>query len=151
MNLPDLQDLPALPFTERAALPDVPAIYFALSETGEVLYIGKTVRLAHRWAGWAHHRSLQLDALPGVRLAWLTVDVPEVLNAVEQACIAYFQPALNGKRVRGERVKSKTDRIAKTVQLPDALSNQLNAESERRGVSGNTLIILALRKYFGLG
>jgi len=38
--------LPSLPLAERRNLPNVSAIYFALSSKGEVLYVGKLLTLS---------------------------------------------------------------------------------------------------------
>ena len=46
------------------------------------------------------------------------------------------------------RKKSTIKRIARTVYLPPALSKMLSNEAERRGLSGNDLVILALEQFF---
>lgn len=94
MNINPLA-LPSLPLAQRAALPDAPAIYFALAEDGAVLYIGKARRLVARWKSTMHHRYTELAALPSVRLAWLVVSDESLLSGIEQACIEYFNPPLN--------------------------------------------------------
>ncbi|MDM9582835.1 MULTISPECIES: GIY-YIG nuclease family protein [unclassified Nostoc] len=48
--------LPSLPLEKKANLPDCPAIYFAISGSGEILYIGRTADLARRWI--SHHRKI---------------------------------------------------------------------------------------------
>lgn len=46
------------------------------------------------------------------------------------------------------RKKPATPRVARTVYLPPALNEKLVSESERRGLSGNDLVILALEQLF---
>ncbi|MEH2177212.1 GIY-YIG nuclease family protein [Nostoc sp.] len=52
--------LPSLPLEKKADLPDCPTIYFAISGSEEILYIGRTADLARRWI--SHHRFKQLIA-----------------------------------------------------------------------------------------
>jgi len=90
--------LPSLPLDERRELPDTAAIYFVLAGD-TVLYIGQSVNVRQRWL--AHHRLAQLNEHGGCRIAWMTVDGVSLLNELEQACIAHFQPALNGTNMPG--------------------------------------------------
>ena len=46
------------------------------------------------------------------------------------------------------RKKPAVKRVARSVYLPPALSETLNHEATRRGLSGNNLIILALEQFF---
>ena len=88
--------LPSLPFNERRRLPSCAAIYFVLNAAGTVLYIGQSINLAVRWV--AHHRATKLADKQATRIAWLVMDDETLLNAVESACIAYFEPLCNGMR-----------------------------------------------------
>ena len=89
----DLKSLPWLPLTEKSAFPKQAAIYFAIDSLGCVQYIGRSVNVRARWG--SHHRYSQLDAIGGVKVAYLFVDMPELLPQIETALIAYFQPVLN--------------------------------------------------------
>lgn len=44
--------------------------------------------------------------------------------------------------------KPAAKRTARTVYLPPALNDTLISEAERRGLSGNDLVILALEQFF---
>lgn len=44
--------------------------------------------------------------------------------------------------------KPAIKRAARTVYLPPALNDTLISEAERRGLSGNDLVILALEQFF---
>jgi len=88
--------LPSLPLDERYDLPDTAAIYFVLADN-TVLYIGQSINVRQRWA--AHHRLKQLNERDGCRIAWMTVDDAGLLDELERACIAHFQPMLNGSDV----------------------------------------------------
>jgi hypothetical protein len=122
-NVPDIQALPSVRFDDRKALPSLPAIYFAIDGDGRVLYIGKAVRLSQRWVGQSHHRHKQLVGVPGVRIAWLTVDDPALLDSIEEACIAHFSPALNG---------TPAEQSNRTRQITVTLYPLVWAELERR-------------------
>ena len=62
----DPMRLPYMPFDKPEWLPEITAVYFALSEGGEVLYIGATHNLRQRWPG--HHALPELKELQCVRL-----------------------------------------------------------------------------------
>ncbi len=89
----DLKTLPWLPLTEKSAFPKQAAIYFAIDSLGCVQYIGRSVNVRARWG--SHHKYSQLDAIGGVKVAYLFVDMPELLPQIETALIEYFQPSLN--------------------------------------------------------
>lgn len=92
----DIALLPSLSLTERSQLPEITAVYFALSITGEVLYVGKANNLRSRWYG--HHRYDQLRKFRTVRLAWFETPQDE-LDATERAFIAYYDPPLNNSNL----------------------------------------------------
>ena len=111
--LPDLSKLPHVAFSDRQDLPAEAGIYFALSSSNEVMYVGRTVNIARRWA--AHHRAKQLADMNCARLAWLTVSDPELLAEIEAALITHFQPALNGTPQEGVPNSLATDYPRGTV------------------------------------
>jgi len=87
--------LPSIPWASRSQLPDCPAVYFALSDTDELLYIGRTISLKFRWRRGFHHKE---DVLRGKchKLAWLQLK-PESLHETEQGFIRHYSPFLNHK------------------------------------------------------
>src|SRR5918911_859874 len=90
----DLTALPSVPLGETHDLPTSPGIYFALIESGEVLYVGMGESLRQRWQK-RHHRRKQLEEAGNIHLAWLTIDDPSLLYSVEKALIDYLDPPLN--------------------------------------------------------
>ena len=106
--------LPFVPFTERKRLPRLAAIYFVLNAKGTVLYVGQSINLALRWA--AHHRAAKLSEHQATRIAWLVMDDETLLNAVESACIAYFDPLCNG--FRGQRTSTRRAHLPGLERLP---------------------------------
>lgn len=136
----DLMALPSLLLSERAGLPDAPAIYFALDTSGTVLYIGKARRLSERWKGTIHHRYSQLAATSGVRIAWLSVTDEALLTAVETACIAYFAPPLNSARV----LPSVSGRVTRVFAIADDVFIGLEeiAKTENRTVTAQMEVFL---------
>ena len=106
--------LPFVPFNERKHLPRLTAIYFVLNAAGTVLYVGQSINLAVRWA--AHHRAAKLTEHQATRIAWLVMEDETLLNAIEAACIAYFDPLCNG--FRGTRVSRQSSRCAGMERLP---------------------------------
>lgn len=92
----DISVLPSVRLSERSKLPAVSAVYFAISASDEVLYIGKANNLSCRWYG--HHRYDQLCKFRDVRLAWLEMSQDE-LDVMEQSLILHFDPPLNNTRL----------------------------------------------------
>src|SRR3954470_6695411 len=102
LTLPDLSrfcqtipaELPSLPLAQKRELPRVPAVYLAIGEHNEVLYIGQSGSLLTRWL--AHNKWPELQRLGGVRLAWIELETEEFLADVERVLIRHFSPRLNG-------------------------------------------------------
>lgn len=92
--------LPSLPLEEKLSLPECPAIYFAILEGDEVLYIGRATNLARRWLG--HHRYGQLKNIGNVKLSWLECENSTLLADIELALIDWFDPPLNGSKQRSD-------------------------------------------------
>jgi hypothetical protein len=131
----DLSQLPCLPLDQRQDLPDVPAVYFALGEEGEVLYIGKAVSLQGRWI--SHHRQMQLDRIGNVRLAWIELESQEFLEEVEQTLIEHFGPVLNGSEVLWNRLNPIMLRIP-----PDVLE-RIDHAARRIGINRTAFFVSA--------
>jgi len=136
-NQIDLLALPSLALTERAQLPDAAGIYFALVNT-DVIYIGKARRLRMRWASNTHHRYSQFATMGNVRLAWLTLGDETLCDAVEQACIAYFNPRFNSTVIEDGSTRLVTFRI------PADLHARLTIIANRSNRKPNPQIIMFL-------
>src|SRR3982750_3455505 len=80
----DLTELQSLPLGQRSELPKVPAVYFALGEDNEVLYIGQSTSLWRRWASSGHNKLPELQKLGNVRVAWMELETEEQLGEVER-------------------------------------------------------------------
>ena len=89
----DLSSLPCLPLSDKNKLPSCAAIYFALSTQGRALYIGRSINIRERFR--RHHRLSLLEALGGVRIAWLEESNSLALQRIETALIKCFNPPLN--------------------------------------------------------
>lgn len=89
----DLSSLPCLPLSDKSKLPHLAGIYFALSSQGRVLYVGRSIDIRERLRG--HHRLPLLEALEGVRIAWLKERDSLALQRIETILIKYFNPPLN--------------------------------------------------------
>lgn len=90
----DLASLPCLPLSDKGKLPRCAAVYFALSSHGRVLYIGRSIDIWERFKG-GHHRLPLLEALEGVKIAWLKESDSLALRRIETILIKYFNPPLN--------------------------------------------------------
>jgi len=130
----DLAALPSLPLDERRDLPDETAIYFVLA--GDiVLYIGQSVSLRQRWD--AHHRLKQLNEYGGCRIAWMQVDNTGLLDDIERACIAHFNPVLNREPLPGGARSVRAGEAWVSARIPEAASARIAALAarEERSVS----------------
>ena len=117
----NLSSLPWLPLEERSAFPRQPAIYFAIDAQDQIQYIGRSIDPKLRWSG--HHRYEQLAAIERVRIAYLFVDSPELLPAIEAALIEWFDPPLNvaGKVFSSEPLKERQDSSQSQKKRPYTL------------------------------
>jgi hypothetical protein len=112
--------LPSVPFKERHRLPHASGIYFALTHDGDVLYVGATKSIYHRWQ--SHHLITNLEKCSCTVIAYYVCPVI-YLAETEQAMIAQFQPPLNGDAVhvyitsRGESPLP----VKATIYIDDAL------------------------------
>jgi hypothetical protein len=94
-----LNGLPGVPLADHARLPLASAVYFVYDNPDEILYIGKTLYLRHRWS--SHHRMFQLlDHGDNVWIRYIRVPYtnPEpILDRLERWCIRRFRPLYNYK------------------------------------------------------
>jgi excinuclease UvrABC nuclease subunit len=154
LTLPDLSrycqtvpaELPSLPLEHKRQLPPVPAVYFALGEDSEVLYIGRSISLSARWS--AHHRFPELQSLGNVRLAWIEFETEEFLEEVEQVLIDHFSPKLNG--LWGVHTSEEYGTICIRLSLKEKAIYEETARSFDRKVS-DWLRALARAKLRELG
>lgn len=107
--------LPSLPLTERNKLPNLPAVYFAIAEAGEILYIGRSKNLAARWA--VHHRYVELKTIGNVRIAWLHCSDELLLPGIEEALIKYFLPTLNSTPNQHRKPRQKNEGRDKLIEI----------------------------------
>jgi hypothetical protein len=140
--------LPSLPFVERRRLPRCAAIYFVLNAEGTVLYVGQSINLALRWA--AHHRMTKLVEHHAMRIAWLLMDDVSILDAVESACIAYFDPLCNGRRDvphRAQRLQKGEPYKKILIRIPPDILAALEAASHGEDRSINGQLVHVLRQW----
>lgn len=97
--------LPSVAFTDRTKrLPDHPGLYFAISDEGEVLYIGMSKKsIRKRWKTWhsvaSHVTKSGLE--DRVRIAFILYRDTDRLKDDERAALQEFRPILNSSGVPG--------------------------------------------------
>ena len=93
----DLSKLPSLSLSQRNALPECPAVYFAVDSKNRVLYVGRATNLLARWKD--HHRQEQLNRINRrnkIKIAWLICPSElKILVTTEIYFIGLYQPLLN--------------------------------------------------------
>jgi GIY-YIG catalytic domain len=105
-NSEDISCLPRVCFHEKQLLPDIAAVYFAVSATEQILYVGETINLRQRW--FNHHRS---DELTNLQCAWIVWEENRAfdLGIRERFWILSLQPSLNGTWTLGTRAKHERE------------------------------------------
>jgi len=111
----DLSSLPSLSLSDKRKLPSCPAVYFALSSKDRVLYIGRSVDIRERLR--SHHRVPLLEALGGVKIAWLEQSNSLALPRLEKTLIKYFNPPLN--KIPTNLNQEKCENLIKQLNLTD--------------------------------
>lgn len=106
MNV-SIDTFPSVPFNRRNNLPSVSAIYFVLTTTNDVLYIGKSRFLKARWKG--HKLTSYLEQQKDISIAWLECKRTE-LNINERFMINLFRPPLN-KTMIGYKSPKKSPQL----------------------------------------
>ena len=92
--------VPSLPIMERAKLPHISAIYFVITPSNKLLYIGQTKNLFNRWL--QHHRYQQfIEAGQNTRVAWFEFDESDrdSMPEVENELITLLDSRYNGTDV----------------------------------------------------
>lgn len=125
--------LPSLPFEWRKALPECPAIYFAIDANNKIQYIGSTVNLKQRWI--SHHRESHLKAVGEIRLAWMEVSDKSLLPAIEEALITWFNPPLNN--LRDGKCLTSSGKLRVSLYIEENLKIELEklAKVKKRSLS----------------
>lgn len=103
MNYQEINPL-ELPYklaaSDKYRMPNIPAVYFLISEADEILYIGRTDSLFIRWS---NHRILKKAKNPqNCRLAYYESAVKDLAD-MEIFFIHKFNPLLNRVRYHNRR------------------------------------------------
>lgn len=88
------QDLPVLSMLDLAKLPEKSGVYFAASQSGTILYIGKASNLRLRCDLCVHHK-LTKTVKKGAKVLHYYLAPVEMCLAIEQALIGMLNPLLN--------------------------------------------------------
>jgi excinuclease UvrABC nuclease subunit len=140
----DLKALPWLPLDEKASFPKRPVIYFAIDSLSQIQYIGRSVNCRQRWSD--HHRYQDLTDIGNIRIHFLFIDSPELLDKIEYALIEWFNPSLNIqlKHLHFESKKSDNEversRIQKAFRLDEIVVDGLGELAKRKNSSANRLL-----------
>jgi hypothetical protein len=121
-TISDITSLRSVSFAEREGLPSSPGLYFAVSHTGDVLYIGKAVQLRSRWR--YHHRLGPLLVLSCSRIHWLSCPHDQLVQA-EEALNERFNPPLRRRRTTPPRPPQRASAD------PDRLCRELAAVAQK--------------------
>lgn len=131
----NINELPTLALSERSAFPNCVAVYLVLSNTRDVLYIGRTTSLVIRWR--QHHLKDRLKVLGGVSIAWIECSVNESI-VIERQLIEKYQPRFNAQRKKASRPKQKVVvmfRVRPNIPSDAKLARQLRIASDLTGIS----------------
>lgn len=112
-----ISTLPSLAFEYRQDLPPVPALYFALNNQREIVYIGETGNLRDRWK--SHHRARQMST-GGYRIHWMEMADADARAAAERQAIDYFRPLWNRTEIPVadmKRVEAYINDVARYMEI----------------------------------
>lgn len=85
--------LNSVSFKDSLLLPHIAGIYFIISESQEILYIGYSTDI---WERWGHHHKRKLfSTLPSLTIAWLEIKDSNNLKKLEVELISHFKPIHN--------------------------------------------------------
>lgn len=90
------QSVPSLSIYERTKLPNLPAIYFVITSSNKLLYIGMSQNLNQRW--YNHHRYQQfIESDPNCKICWLGFDAmfSESIADIERELISELDTQYN--------------------------------------------------------
>ncbi len=135
----DISSLPRLPLDKRGQLPLCSAVYFALNEANEPLYIGKAVQLGRRWT--SHHRLSQLQKMQNISIAWMEVPRNQ-LDELEGVYIKMFNPPLNRSPYPSDGPK----RMSIYINPRDAIVINWLEKATEDGTSESEAILKLIRK-----
>ncbi len=120
--------LPSLSLLERNKLPKCGAVYFLIDRDKNILYIGKSLNVCHRWKS---HKLLTLLRLNNSEytIAWYECADTNNLREIEVSLIKLFTPKLNVNHTgrSEERInKSSKVRVMARVdsQTPELVKNK---------------------------
>ncbi len=89
--------VPSLPILDRSKLPKIGAIYFVITSSKKLLYIGRTENLFNRWL--SHHRYQQfIETDSQSRIAWFAIDEDDLVSMpiIESDLITLLDTEYNG-------------------------------------------------------
>jgi hypothetical protein len=136
--------LPSVSLEQRDKLPKIAAVYFAISDAKEILYIGRAVCLNSRWI--SHHRMRNIALFNGARIAWHSPGVvhsAQELAILEKACIKHFKPKLNHTVIPEEVSGTPGVRI----QIPAGIQRHLLDISVKTGMDIQTSLVMAVERF----
>ena len=114
--------------TDLRRLPERAGVYFAISRTGEILYVGQSQNIRLRWVD--HPLRFPLAEAECERIAFKLVDDSQERVALETTMINRHRPRFNRTYVRDLPMRETTA----SVELPDDLISPAEAAG-LRGVS----------------
>jgi predicted GIY-YIG superfamily endonuclease len=123
--------VPSLPILERSKLPQVSAIYFVITPSNKLLYIGQTKNLFNRFL--QHHRYQQfIETSAECRIAWFEFDESDSVGMplIEDELITLLDSEYNG-------AAHPTDRRGKAVTcyLPEDIEQYLTQYSTEYSIT----------------
>lgn len=100
----NLFELPFVYLCDRNKLPAAAGIYFVITATNEIIYIGRSDNIKSRWV--THHKFEEVSETGGCRIAYLVITYFPILGVIEKGFIEHYLPLLNcckpGDRKRHE-------------------------------------------------
>jgi hypothetical protein len=133
--------LPTVPLELARTLPPLCAVYFVMTDTSRILYIGGTENIRRRWQ-MMHHRLRHIQVCGGTVLSYY-VCPQEAMEQIEHVMIDRFAPPLNAPwrpsgRIRYEKQKN-------TFSLSKNAMELLASLATKNGVSQDSVLERLIR------
>lgn len=118
MQKVNLHNLPSVTLLDKAKLPKIAGIYFAIDNKNRLLYIGKAQNIYLRWLN--HHRYEQLFTINRkniVYLKWYECEnKEEILTKTENYFINFYQPEFNYTKVEPKKITPAEITLKETLR-----------------------------------
>lgn len=132
----NISSLPRLSVLDAKNLPEVPCVYFVVNDAGDLLYVGSSINLRHRWV--SHHRADQTRQ-EKAHIAWMVANEDQIREE-EERFIQSLNPLWNDRTANDISGLPPTQRAypqstRTNIYIPDELLERMRAVAQGRTIA----------------